>query len=721
MRHIHRFVLLALAQFVVLMSAYANEPDIGYIYPAGGKVGTTLEVKIGGQRLKAATQVHVTGTGITAKVIQYIEPEWRTFGRLRRERDKIIAEIEAKKKQGLKVDHIEIPRRPRRRRDPKQQPNAQIEDTVRIRLTLAANAAPGPREIRLMSPRGASNPVTFHVGYLDEIKELPRPRSPRAPSVPTKIHSLPTCINGQILPGEIDRFRFQAEKGQRLVFITQARALIPYLADAVPGWFQAVVALHDENGTEVAFVDDYRFMPDPVLLYDVPKTGTYELRIRDSIYRGREDFVYRIAAGELPFVTDIFPLGGRKGTPTTVHVNGTHLSSRTVRLPTDKPRAGTFLMFVGAGDLVSNPLRYAVDTLPEIMEQPTASTPQLLTLPCIVNGRIHEPGDRDVFSVRGTKGDEIVAEVVARRLQSPLDSVLTVTDTTGKVLATNDDHVDRSAGLITHHADAYVHCVLPATGTYHIEVADIQNRGSRAHAYRLRVSPRTPDFALRTVPSSVTIPKGGSAPITVHVLRRDGFADDVRLSIKGADGVLSLSGVIPGNVDRAPMTITAAPNARLGRISPRLVGQARINNTQITRTAVPAEDMMQAFLWRYLVRAREWVVTVRRPDRVMLIPELAKHERLKIPDGGSVELMIGIKARGRAPKGSMKLTLDNPPHGISMEPVTVTGKDKKVRLVINGDGDVSVGTRGNLIITGLAGKRSDIVCMAPAIPFEIVE
>jgi hypothetical protein len=35
--------------------------------------------------------------------------------------------------------------------------------------------------------------------------------------------------------------------------------------------------------------------------------------IHDSIYRGREDFVYRITVGELPFVTSIFPLGGQMG------------------------------------------------------------------------------------------------------------------------------------------------------------------------------------------------------------------------------------------------------------------------------------------------------------------------------------------------------------------------------------------------------------------------
>ena len=44
--------------------------------------------------------------------------------------------------------------------------------------------------------------------------------------------------------------------GQRLVFALSARELIPYLPDAVPGWFQAVLALYDAKGNEIEFVDD---------------------------------------------------------------------------------------------------------------------------------------------------------------------------------------------------------------------------------------------------------------------------------------------------------------------------------------------------------------------------------------------------------------------------------------------------------------------------------
>ena len=90
----------------------------------------------------------------------------------------------------------------------------------------------------------------------------------------------------------------------------------------MPGWFQATLALYDAKGSELAYADDYRFHPDPVLLYEIPADGDYVLEIKDAIYRGREDFVYRITLGELPFVTGIFPLGGPSGRRTTVAADG---------------------------------------------------------------------------------------------------------------------------------------------------------------------------------------------------------------------------------------------------------------------------------------------------------------------------------------------------------------------------------------------------------------
>ena len=65
----------------------------------------------------------------------------------------------------------------------------------------------------------------------------------------------------------------------------------------------------------MAYCDDYRFKPDPVIFFTVPQDGAYVANVTDAIYRGREDFVYRLTIGEMPFLTSIFPLGAKAGQP----------------------------------------------------------------------------------------------------------------------------------------------------------------------------------------------------------------------------------------------------------------------------------------------------------------------------------------------------------------------------------------------------------------------
>ena len=335
----------------------------------------------------------------------------------------------------------------------------------------------------------------------------------------------------------MDRYRFQARKGQRLVVVVNARELMPYLADAVPGWFQAAVAIYDSQGNELAYADHYRFHPDPVLYCKIPKNGQYVLEIRDALYRGREDFVYRVALGELPFVTGIFPLGGPAGAQTAVELKGWNLRTNELTVDAADREAGVHPIRVHKGKLISNHVPFAVDTLPECLEQEPNDEPanaQPVTLPMIVNGRIDPPGDCDVFRFEGRAGEKIVAEVDARKLDSPLDSVLKLTDADGRQLAFNDDYVDKGAGLITHHADSLIAVTLPADGAYYLHLADAQHKGGPEYAYRLRISEPRPDFALLVVPSSISVRAGASVPITVYALRKDGFAGEIAIALKDA-------------------------------------------------------------------------------------------------------------------------------------------------------------------------------------------
>ena len=375
--------------------------------------------------------------------------------------------------------------------------------------------------------------------------------------------TLPAIVNGQILPGEVDRYRFKARRGQKLVIAVSAQELIPFIADAVPGWFQATLSLYDAHGNELAYADDYRFAPDPIILSEIPADGEYVIEIKDSIYRGREDFVYRIMIGEEPFVTDIFPLGGPSGATTTVELDGWNLPQKQLELNDQGRNPGIYPFWISLKGHASHFIPFAVNNLPEILDAETESkqgnnAAQSVSLPVIINGRIDRSDDVDAFSFTGETGQEIVAEVQARRLNSPLDSALRLIDDNGNEIAFNDDSIDTAAGLVTHHADSYMRVKLPKSGTYRVELRDTQHQGGPNFAYRLRLSQPIPDFALRVTPSAITVPPGGKTPVSIRVVRQDGFDGEISIALKNPAAGFELSQTsVPAGANEVELELSA--------------------------------------------------------------------------------------------------------------------------------------------------------------------
>jgi hypothetical protein len=753
-------------------------PHIGYVYPAGGKQGSTFKLTIGGQYLDGVTNAFVTGSGISATVVSYVKPiTMQQFNDLRER----LTELMRKKMSGSRQtfgrfgkrgsspaksswtseDEAELTDiRKKIATFVRKPPNPAIVETVTVRVSVSADAEPGERELRLRTTLGLTNPLLFCVGQLPEFSKKPatldedvksfeelkalrnKPEQSAVAPYESAI-TLPAVVNGQMLAGGVDRYRFRATKGQRLVVATAARELIPYISDAVPGWFQASVAIYDPKGQQVEYADHFRFQPDPVLLYEVPDDGEYTLEIHDSIYRGREDFVYRITIGELPYVTSVFPLGGKAGAQTAVALKGWNLPTTSLTL--DAQDDGVRQISVRKDGQPSNVVLFAVDTLPECFEkEPNNSqdAAQPVTLPVIVNGRIGQPGDRDVFSFAGSAGDEIVAEVHARRLDSPLDSFLKLTDITGKQLALNDDHEDKGSGLDTHHADSYIRLKLPAAGTYFVHLGDTQRKGGAEFAYRLRLGAPQPDFALRIAPSSISVRPGASVPVTVYALRRDGFAGEIQLTAKDMPSGFALSGArVPAGQDKVRFTITAPSSSSDTPVTLRLEGRATVAGREIHRPAVPAEDMMQAFAYRHLVPAKELMVASAGFPAMMgrfagkaptLSPKILSSTPVRIPAGGTARVQVGMPTTMFF--GTLELELSDAPSGIAIEKTSSTGTGTE--LVLRADAKAKPGQQGNLIVTvsvnpnrefaakakgkGLAMLRRN-VAMLPAIPFEVVE
>jgi hypothetical protein len=415
-------------------------------------------------------------------------------------------------------------------------------------------------------------------------------------------------------------------------------------------------------------------------------------------------------------VTGIFPLGGRVGEKRAVTLTGWNLPEKS--LVTEGAETGVTTL---KGDFF-NEVPFAVDDLPEVFElkpDDSMETAQPVTLPIIINGHIAQAGGRDVFQFTGKGGQQVVAEVFAGRLDSPLDSFLRLTDGTGKILAFSDDHEDKGSGLNTHHADSYLTATLPADGTYFVQITDTEGHGG-------------PDFELRVVPSSLSLRTGMSAPLTVFALRRDGFTNAIDLKLRGAAAGFGLSGArIQAGQDKAQFTLKAPPDAVEKPVSITMEGEAMLGGKLVVHAAVPAEDMMQAFIYRHLVPSTELAVTVNGQARMFQRDsfKILSGTPVKIPFGGTAHIQISTPSEAFANR--FKLELDNAPAGISLESVTPSGRGVELAIRCEAEKEM-VGSAGNLICNVVPknegqdpkrpGKQVRRVAVAalPAIPYQVI-
>ena len=92
----------------------------------------------------------------------------------------------------------------------------------RVKLTVAADAPLGQRELRLVAPGGVSNKLDLNVTFLLVIAEREGNNTPEQ----AQPIELPATITGVINGGtDVDHFKFTATKGQQLVFESFAQRM----------------------------------------------------------------------------------------------------------------------------------------------------------------------------------------------------------------------------------------------------------------------------------------------------------------------------------------------------------------------------------------------------------------------------------------------------------------------------------------------------------------
>jgi hypothetical protein len=661
-----------LAAIVICGAHFANaqppQPVATFVFPAGAQRGATVEATINGKDFQNASGVRITGPGVTAKIVQVVNP-----------------------------------------------------NAVRLSIAVAPDAEPGERDLRIVTPGGISNRVRFFIGTLPEINEV-EPNNER--DKPQQLAALPVLVNGQIVERDRDLYRFAAKAGQTIVCEVQARTLLGFLPDTVPGFLDSCLTLYDANGKILASVDRFRHKPDSVLVYTIPQDGEYTLEIRDVIFRGRPDFVYRLSIGAFPYLTNVFPLGCQRNTPAKLALRGIALPAPALEFPV--PADSPALRFVGpvAGALPTNVVPFAAGDEPEATETEPNDAPaqaNRVAVPAAINGRIQQPGDVDHFIFTAQDKQVLVLDVRARRLDSPLDSFLTVMNAQGGVLAENDDFVDPDYPLVLHHADSRLVFTAPAAGDYIVRIRDTQGKGGDEYAYRLVIAPPKSDYLLRIVPDVQRVAKGDSVAVTVAADRRDGFGGEIGLAVQNLPpGFVSSSAVIPAGQPQAKLTITAPPDAPLDAFAPVIVGTATLNDKPLVRTAFAAEDIMQAFSLKHLVPTKEFVVGVVETSLFSLSANAVPQAGLEVKQGAEVQVVIKA-ARKEGAKFPINLAVVDAPAGIVVKPAPIPEDKDEVPITISLPQQAPVGWKVNVILNGtMATGKENATRTVPAIPIKIL-
>ncbi len=250
----------------------------------------------------------------------------------------------------------------------------------------------------------AGQPLPESPYGFDSRNEPPGTESPRtAPEI--KLQS--TIMGNLTRAGEVDYYRVALAAGDEVGVHVQS----PTASKIEP-----VLSLEDADGNVLAS------STGNALGYRAAKSIVCILSVRDREFRGGKEFDYRLHIGAIPVVTSYSPLGVQAGTMTTVTVRGVNLGGE-LHVPVHAPASGKVPVPLSSklGEVLNAPSLV-------VGEFPQAALGQPLAVPGTGEGVIDQCGTTQTWSFHAKKGQPLIVETEARRLGSPLDSVIEILD-----------------------------------------------------------------------------------------------------------------------------------------------------------------------------------------------------------------------------------------------------------------------------------------------------
>jgi len=572
---------------------------------------------------------------------------------------------------------------------------------VKLKVTAALDAEVGRRDYRLTTARGVYVGV-FDIGALPEIVEKENNDDWRKPQV----IALPVLVNGDIGTEDWDHFRFHAEAGQKMIFDVSATRHGSRL--------DADVAILDERGEELAWVDDTTILGDPHLEFTFPKAGDYVVRV-GSLNGGGN---YRLSAGVLPYASRTFPAGLEAGKPTVITFTGSLLDSvdeiwlgdRLVRgeilsksageirarftVPKETAAGPSLAHLSASGKEVALPTEIRISTLPEVAVTKPATAwnaAQLIPASVVLNGIIDEPKTSHYFRFDARQGDTFLFRAESMKLGYHLDPTITVLDGEGKKIAFADDPGidDRSD---EYQIDTDLSLRFEKAGPYYVAIRDSMYRGGDQLLYRLTVKKQDPDFILELRESLKSFYVGQQDTLQVRVRRRSGWKTPVDVWAEGlpagvvaerqtsaaTDSIVKdtcgVERVVDGTIVLLPVRVGATPT---GIFDFKVKARGVMDGRTVEHEAIVRYNHAAAGYTYGPMQVQRAAFTVAEPPRVLITG----------PDSVSVgtPLKLAVRRFGEAKQAGLILRPKSSPGTLRVKPVNIDAVAREATLSLDGD------------------------------------
>ena len=543
MRSPRRLTIMLVTAFALLSLQHEARAQlipggVGYAHPAGGKAGTKIEVKLGGQDWTPDTEFFVGDKRVKLEVLtppgpvlMHEPPYWFDIKSF--------------------ANDPSLPRE------------------ISARFTLPEGMPAGPIHWRVANANGAGNGGIFMVGNTPEILEDESLRTPQ------QLPDFPVTVSGRLKRiEEVDRYQFKSKISGIITCDLFARRL--------GSDFNGVIEVHDQNNRKVAEIFDTEGT-DPTLTFTSEKDITYTVSIRDVDYRGFRSFTYRLVMDSGPRILAVIPAAGKRGQKQTIEFIGIGVATgkakiesikKEVAFPADEKLASFAYKLetpFGNGQSYSFPLSN--------FDEKTLGT-ELLMVPGAVTGRLTEAKKSDTYTFKGKKAELWTISCDTGKIGSNLDITLAVLGPDGKEIASKDDS--------SPSMDPELPITLPADGDYKIIVRDLSGKTKTpASVYRLVVDKTKTNFKLRTLPAA-SVPIGGTLALAIAITREAGFKEPVTLTFANLPEGVSVPAnlIILPTVASLNVTLTCTKDAPASAVLAKITGTAKVADQTITNTVL---------------------------------------------------------------------------------------------------------------------------------------